>query len=225
MIHKSKNNYFDSRIDRSFIRAVSSCFLVLCACATNAAAQRYDGVRMMGTKAKRTKGAKERYPGEWTISIGPSYSRGINMDGRPITPWGLNNDYLNYLLNGQLMVQRFGQRWGVTFHAMVQSFHPSPAYSDRRLFSEGGWLDVAGIGAGINYSWYNDGSIRAYSGLKVGCSYAHEYSEMVNNTYYLPDYSATLLGLHIEVQKRWGLVGEISYGTLGLAYLGLSYRL
>lgn len=225
MIYKIQDNCVPTFIGRSLMKLIIFSIFLVSAVAIKATAQRYDGVRMTGTKAKRTKGVRERGPAEWTISLGPSYSRGINMDSRPIKPWGMNNDYLNYLLNGQLMAQRFGQRWGLQFHVLLQSFHPGPAYSDRRLYSEGGWLDVASVGVGLNYSWYNDGSIRAYSGLKVGSSYAHEYSALVDNTYYLPDYSATLLGLHIELQQRWGLVGEISYGTLGLLYLGLSYRL
>lgn len=232
MLYNSKNIYVYKFNSINTMRVlVFSLFLFLMAVA-NVNAQRYDGVRMMGSKAKKSKDSKEKVDGTWTISVGPSYSRGINLNGQPIKPWGLSNDYLNYQVNGQLVAQHFWEKWGVQVHVIAQHFDSGPGYNDRMNNPAGTCIDMIGAGLGLNYSWYNDGSIRAYSGLKAGYSNGHEYTDVyatgiinrIDNNYHLLDYSLTLLGLHCEIKNNWGLVGEISYGTLGLAYVGLSYR-
>src|SRR5690606_8213154 len=94
---------------------------------------------------------------------------------RPVKPFGQTNDYLNLMVNAKLFVRYNLPKWSFQAYGLRQTLGSGPVYNDRMQNVEGSFLDAYGGGLGLHYSWYDDGSIRAYSGISGGISSAIEY--------------------------------------------------
>lgn len=195
-----------------------------------AVAQRYDGVSMKGTRAKKDKGNRERAEGTWMAGIGIVYTRGLNLDNRLVKPFGQNNDYLNLFVNAKIFVRYNWPKWSIQAYGLRQELGSGPVHNDRINNIEGSFLEAYGGGISLHYSWYDDGSIRAYSGISGGISNALEYQapgsvyNVVGERHLLLyDYSVTLLGLHTTIKNNFRFFGEVDYGTMGLLTLGVCY--
>jgi hypothetical protein len=197
---------------------------------TTAVAQRYDGVSMKGTRAKKDKGSRDRAEGEWMAGIGIVYTRGLNLDKRMVVPFGQDNDYLNLFVNAKIFVRYNWPKWSIQAYGLRQELGSGPAYNDRMNNFEGSYLETYGGGLSLHYSWYDDGSIRAYSGISGGMSSALEYQApgsvynvVGSRNLMLYDYSVTLLGLHTTIKNNFRFYGELEYGTMGLLSAGVCY--
>lgn len=189
-------------------------------------AQRYEGVNVKRITQKSYK--EKATPGQFSIMLGLKRSIGVHEQSLEHLPQ-VKPDFEYYNISGQLTLKYEREKWHVQLYYLKQHFDAGDAYSAKNGLNND-CLYLNGFGAGFNYHWSKDEHWIGYSGLSGGLNYGiSEHYNKLNNTqertkYRLIDYQVTILGI-AYCHKRFGGFFELSYGTMGWGYLGISYKL
>lgn len=189
-------------------------------------AQRYEGVHVKRIAQKSYKG--KATPGQFSIMAGLKRSTGVHERSTEQLPQ-IKPDFPYYSISMQLTLKYEREKWHAQLYYLKQHFDAGDAYSYEKGLNND-CLDLHGVGLGLNYHWSRDENWTLYSGLSGGFSYGVvKPLYPVNGSYTalkyrLIDYQLTALGIAYR-HKRFGGFLELSYGTMGWAQLGFSYKL
>ncbi|WP_222166883.1 hypothetical protein [Edaphocola aurantiacus] len=206
--------------------------LLLCMAATPAMAQRYQGVSIRNARAQKDKGRTG-----WRHEVQCS-AKFPNARGVSLAPWlssrNLHTVYSNYAAGCAASYYatppgRYAFGIDIYWDGNVRAVERNTA-----LYAERKEMITALLQVKYYWSVLSSSTYRLYSALGAGLSYNRYVNQSMDGLHYgdsgnwryegLWQYQATVLGI-LCGSGKFRFTGELGYGTLWLAKIGLNYSL